>query len=172
MSDQYIGEIRVFGCNYAPSGWAQCNGQTLPIQQNTALFSLLGTNYGGNGQTTFALPDLQGRAALDQDQGNQYFVGQSSGVAAVTLLQNQMPKHNHTALGVLTSSNSNPANLTWANSDDIPAPSYFASDLGTAKVMNPNALAVTGSNLPHNNLMPYQVLNFCIALRGIFPQRQ
>lgn len=171
MSDQFVGEIRIFGCNFAPHNWAQCNGQILSIMQNTALFSLLGTAYGGDGKATFALPNLQGRAALDQDREKQYSVGQLGGVPSVTLLQNEMPRHNHTALGNTATNSANPSGLTWGNPVGRPAPNYFANAAGTAQTMSPQALSQTGGNLPHNNLMPYQVLNFCIALQGVYPQR-
>jgi microcystin-dependent protein len=175
MSDQYVGEIRAFGCNFAPYGWAPCDGQLMSISQNSALFSLLGINYGGDGRSTFALPNLQGRAALNQDQSpggkNEYRIGQTGGAAAVTLTTAQMAAHNHTALAATASTAGNPSGLTWANPGGRTAPNYFANAVGTAQVMNPQALQLTGGNQPHNNLMPYQVVNFCIALQGIFPQR-
>ncbi|MES2775759.1 MAG: tail fiber protein [Bacteroidota bacterium] len=174
MSDQFIGEIRMFGCNFPPVAWAQCNGQLLSISQNTALFSLLGTYYGGNGVTTFGLPNLQGRAALDQGHGSglsEYPIGVSGGAPAVTLGLTQMPAHTHSALGSTAANNANPTGLTWANPTGRPAPNYFANAVGTPQPMNQQALAIAGNSQAHNNLMPYQVVNFCIAVQGTFPQR-
>jgi microcystin-dependent protein len=169
MSQPFIAEIRVAGFNFAPRGWAFCNGQLMPISQNTALFSILGTNYGGNGQTTFGLPNLQGSAPVHSGQltgGEFYDLGETAGTAQVTLTQAQMPSHNHSAQGVNGVANQlAPAANTWAGAAQRP---YAATQNGQ---MNPQALAVAGGNQPHNNLPPYLVLNFIIALQGVFPAR-
>ena len=160
----------MFGFNFAPQGWAMCNGQILPISQNTALFSLLGTSYGGNGQTTFALPDLRGRVAIQQGQGpglSSYSIGEVTGVETVTLTSNQMPQHNH---GVVA--NGAPATATRPNGA-VPARTgtneYAPAPDGTA--MNAGMIATTGGSQPHTNLPPLLVVTFCIALQGIFPSR-
>lgn len=174
MADQYIGEIRIFGCNYAPTGWAQCNGQLLPIAQNTALFSLLGTNYGGDGRVTFALPNLQGAATLNSGSGaglSPYTVGQRAGVATVTLTLNEIPSHTHAANAKTAGSQASPNGALWANPAGRPAPNFFTNGIGTSPAMNAQAIALTGGSNAHNNLMPYQVMNFCIALYGVFPPR-
>ena len=175
--DPFVAEIRMFGCNFAPTGWAQCNGQILPISQNTALFSLLGTTYGGNGKSTFALPDLQGMAGLQPGQGNGlslYDLGQPGGEQNVTLLVTEMPQHIHTAKGnggdgqVPT-----PSTNTWAAPGAERGLNWY-NDLTVnpaTAVMSPQALSITGNGLPHNNMMPYLVVNFCIALQGVFPAR-
>jgi microcystin-dependent protein len=170
MSEPFLGEIRTFGFNFAPRGWAFCNGQLLSISQNTALFSLLGTFYGGNGQTTFALPDLQGRVGIHQGQGpglSPYELGEVSGSETVTLTSAQMPTHSHQVV----------ANATTATSGrtagNVPARtsgnSYAAAPDGTD--MNAGMIGTTGGSQPHTNLQPFLVLNFCIALQGIFPSR-
>lgn len=169
--EPFLGEIRAFGFNYAPSGWALCQGQLLSIRQNTALFSLLGTNYGGDGSSTFGLPDLRGRAALQAGQGpglNPYTLGETGGAASVTLMQVQLPSHTHTLEAA-----SDPAESAAPGGNilarAIGGPVYTA---GPATVLlSPSATDVQGANQPHNNLPPYLVLNFCIALQGIFPQR-
>lgn len=169
MAEPFIGEIRLLPYNFAPNGWALCNGQIMSIAQNTALFSLLGTTYGGNGQTTFALPDLRGRVAVSSGQGpglSDYTLGEQSGLESVTLTQGQMPIHNH---GVNCSTGDpdqgNPRNGFPAN-----APSYAAGATAGA-TMNAGMIANTGGNQPHENRSPYLVLNYCIALVGIFPSR-
>jgi microcystin-dependent protein len=171
MSDPFVAEIRMFGGNFAPTGWALCDGQLLPISQNTALFSLLGTMYGGNGQSTFALPDLQGSAPLMWGQGaglSLYDEGQASGTPNVTLLQTEMPLHNHTANAKTSLGNSQtPAGQTWAGSNT--AKQYVNTAPNTP--MSGTALALTGGSLPHNNLSPFLVVTFIIALQGIFPPR-
>ena len=173
MSDPYVGEIRAFGFNFVPTGWAQCNGQRLPIAQYTALFSLLGTTYGGDGRTTFALPNLQARAPLHFGQGpglTERFQGETGGVTAVTLLLAEMATHNHTVNADGGSAGvPNPENAVWGAGGRGRPPAY-STDTPTV-AMSPQALAPTGSSQPHNNLPPYQVVNFCIALQGIFPSR-
>jgi microcystin-dependent protein len=170
--DPFIGEIRMFAGNFEPVGWAFCNGQLLAIQQNTALFALLGTFYGGDGRVTFALPNLQERIPLQAGQGSglsRYDLGQSGGQPAVTLLQGEMPTHSH---GL--SANSSTGTTGLASSSAIPAvssgpPIYRQS----ARIvpMNPASLMPTGAGQPHNNWQPFLVVNFIIALQGIFPSR-
>jgi microcystin-dependent protein len=166
MSDPYIGEIKVISFNYPPRGWAFCNGQTLPINQNQALFSILGTMYGGNGQTTFALPNFQGRMPIHQ--GQNYNVGQNGGEVAHTLTINEMPAHNHPAQGQSAPAPTTgiaPTSSVWANSGQNPfAPTPNAG-------MSPAAVGNAGGSQPHPNEAPYLVLNFIIALVGIFPSR-
>jgi microcystin-dependent protein len=168
MSDPYIGEIKLVSFTYPPRGWAFCNGQILPIAQNQALFSILGTMYGGNGVTTFALPNMQGRVPVHQgiNQG-VYQVGQAAGEVAHTLTVNEMPAHLHPPVAQSTASapGISPAGAIWAAASSAvyaPAPNT---------PMNPAAVATTGGSQPHPNLPPYLVLNFAIALVGIFPSR-
>lgn len=174
MSDQFVAEIRIFCGNFAPTGWAFCQGQLLPISQNTALFSLLGTTFGGNGQSNFALPDLQGRAPINHGQGpglSQRFIGEQAGTETVTLIQSEMPAHNHQLRGATTAADqTDPANAVWAGSSGgrTPPPLYATTQNTT---MAPNTLAIAGGSLPHNNMHPYLTLNFIIALQGIFPPR-
>lgn len=173
MSDAFVGEIRMVGFNFAPTGWAFCNGQLLPISQNTALFSLLGTMYGGNGQSTFALPDLQGSAPMHAGQGpglTERFIGEASGSSTVTLLESEIPAHNHIVSGVSGTGPTSPANNSWGTGvGRTPPPSYQNGNPNVT--MSPNALGVTGSSSPHNNMQPYLVVNFIIAMQGIFPPR-
>jgi microcystin-dependent protein len=163
MSDPYIGEIKVISFNFPPKGWAFCNGQLLPINQNQALFSILGTTYGGNGQTNFALPNLQARMPIHQGQG--FNIGQVGGEVAHTLTINEMPAHNHPAMAAATTTGPSPANSVWAPPGQV---AYAASPNGT---MAAAAISNTGGSQPHNNEAPYLVLNFIIALVGIFPSR-
>jgi len=169
MGTPYLSEIRVVSFNFPPKGWALCDGQILPINQNQALFSLLGTTYGGDGRTTFALPDLQGRTLLHfgpDSFGNSYPLGQSAGQANVALTLSQMPAHSHLAEGISVQAYSFPAEgRTWAESPLNP----YSSDSDT--VMNPASVSQAGGNQPHNNMPPYLTLNFIIALAGIFPSR-
>ena len=174
MSDQFVAEIRMFGFNFAPTGWALCDGQLLPISQNTALFSLLGTFYGGDGKSTFALPNLQGSAPIHQGQGpglSERFLGEQSGSEFVTLIVSEMPFHNHTARARTALGNSaSPAGQTWAGNNTA-KPYRQASDAVANTPMNFQALSIAGSSFPHNNMQLYLVVNFCIALQGIFPAR-
>ena len=167
----FVAEIRMFAGNFAPTGWAECNGQLLPLSQNTALFSLLGTFYGGDGKSTFALPDLQGSAPMHQGSGSglsQRFLGEKSGSETITLLQSEMPLHNHIANAKTSLGNSQtPAGQTWAGSNN--AKQYVNTAPNTP--MSPQALSPTGGDQPHNNLQPYLVVTFIIALQGVFPQR-
>jgi microcystin-dependent protein len=170
--DPFLGEIRVFGFNFAPRGWAKCNGQLLYISQNTALFSLLGTNFGGNGQTTFGLPDFEGRGVVSAGQaitGTQYFVGDTSGTESVTLIQPEMPAHGHSLMG-----RNSAGDLQAPGPSRVPAraPNLYRSDTtGSLVAMAPEALAPAGSTFPHNNMPPALTVTFCIALNGIFPPR-
>lgn len=178
MADPFVAEIRIFAGNFAPKGWAFCDGQLMPISQNTALFALLGATYGGDGQSNFGLPDLQGRAPLGQGQGpglSKYDLGQSAGSPTVTLLQSEIPAHNHQVYSTSSVGNQEqPGNALWADTPgtgtetgkayDTPGPSDWVA-------MHPNAMVPTGSSLPHNNMQPYLGLNFIIALQGVFPPR-
>lgn len=175
MSEFFIGQIMMAGFNFAPKFWALANGQLLPINQNQALFSLLGTQYGGNGTTNFALPDLRSRtpigyaSSVDPSwQPPSVQIGQASGVENVTLLSTNLPAHSH-QLNATTSNGTtrNPNNAIYAAS---PA-SLFSASSGPAVPLNPATVAPAGGNQPHPNLQPYSVINFCIALSGIFPSR-
>jgi microcystin-dependent protein len=171
MSNPFLGEIRMFGCNFAPRGWATCNGQIMAISQNTALFSLLGTQYGGNGQTTFGLPDLGGRVPINQGQGpglSNRVIGEEGGSEAVALTTVEVPSHTH--LLSASSSRADRANASGAVLADSKEPIY---NFGSPNAqLAPNAIAPMGGSQPHNNVQPYLVINFCIALAGIFPSRQ
>jgi len=174
MSDPFVAEIRMFAGNFAPKGWATCDGQLLPISQNTALFSLVGTFYGGDGKSTFALPNLQGTVPIGQGQssasGTQYFIGEQSGTPNVTLLQSEIPVHTHNVQAYVD----DPADVT------IPGPTVL---LGLAQALTPfrptpsNAnmnfqeVGVAGSSFPHNNMMPTLCVVFIIAMQGVFPAR-
>ncbi|MEO8669970.1 MAG: tail fiber protein [Tahibacter sp.] len=174
MSDPFVAEIRMFAGNFAPRGWALCDGQLLPISQNTALFSLLGTTYGGDGKSTFALPDLQGSTPIGQGQGgglSDRFLGESSGTPTVTLLSTEMPIHSHNLRG-----NFNPADVN----DPSPARAMARSGTGflyqsnsTANLtpMNQQAVSIMGSSSPHNNMQPYLTVTFILAMQGVFPAR-
>ncbi|MDQ8736051.1 tail fiber protein [Paenibacillus sp. LHD-38] len=173
MADAYIGEIRIFAGNFAPKGWALCEGQLLPLAQNTALFSLLGTMYGGDGKTNFALPDLRGAAPMQQGQGpglTERYQGESGGSSTVNLSKNEIPAHLHAPAAVAVSNVSSPANAVWAGlaqGRGVP-PVYGTS---AAQAMNQQAIGATGQSMPHNNMQPYLGVNFIIALNGIFPPR-
>ena len=163
MGTPYLAEIRMFSFNFAPKGWAQCNGQLLPINQNQALFSLLGTTYGGDGRVNFALPNLQGRMPVHV--GNGITLGQAGGETAHTVVISEMPVHTHAAVGSSTPANLGPptGNL-WAtgNADYNPTPNT---------TMNPACVQSVGGSQPHQNMSPYLVLNICISLQGIFPSQ-
>jgi microcystin-dependent protein len=171
VADPFVAEIRCFGFNFAPTGWAQCNGQLLPISQNTALFSLIGTFYGGDGKTTFALPNLQGSAPMQQGQSggtSDRTLGEASGSEAITLLESEMPAHTHALNAVeSTATERQPPNQMFAVGEAV---SCYRSDQPST-TMNPGMLAISGGDAPHNNMQPFLVLNFCIALQGIFPPR-
>lgn len=173
MSDQFVAEIRIFPFYFAPTGWAFCDGQLLPLSQNTALFALLGTVYGGDGKSTFALPDLQGSAPMQPGQGqglSERFLGEMSGVESLTLIQTEIPVHTHTVrASPEVADNSVPSpNMVPGVSTGAFAYVGGSPQLGLAAFQ---ALPPAGGGLPHNNMQPYLTLNFCIALQGIFPQR-
>jgi microcystin-dependent protein len=176
MSNQFVAEIRIFTGNFAPTGWALCNGQLMPISQNTALFSLLGTTYGGDGKSNFALPNLQGSVPLQQGQGpglSLRSLGEIGGEQSVTLLQTEMPAHSHTVQVDGAGGGSGvPTNNTWGASGGRgrPAAPYAATSVSNVQ-MNPFGTSIAGGNLPHNNMPPYLALTFIIALQGIFPPR-
>jgi microcystin-dependent protein len=169
MSNPFVAEIRMFGFNFAPKGWAQCNGQLLPLSQNTALFSLLGTFYGGDGKSTFALPNLEGSSPMFWGDGSglsQYFLGQQGGSEFVTLLTSEMPLHTHNLVASEEVVNANNVDQTWFGAGET---RYAAA--ANIVTMSPFALSIAGGSLPHNNMQPYLTVNFCIALQGVFPPR-
>jgi len=164
MSTPFMGEVKIISWNFPPKGWAFCNGQFLPINQNQALFSLLGTTYGGNGQTTFALPDLRGRAPVHFGQG--IVLGEAAGQTAHTITMSEMPAHNHIPMANTAAPNQgNPGGNYWATL----AGSYSTSS--PDNVMNAGSVTPLGGSQPHQNMQPYLVVNFIIALQGIFPSR-
>src|SRR5215217_6146461 len=170
MADPFVAEIRIFPFNFAPKGWAWCDGQLLPLSQNTALFSLLGTTYGGDGKSNFALPDLQGRAPMHPGQGpglSLHDLGETGGSETVTLLESEIPAHSH-AMAVSRAD----------GGSRTPATQLFAAGIGGVVAyappnnltqLNPAAIAPAGGDQPHNNLQPYLTFYFCIALQGVFP---
>lgn len=170
--DPFVAEIRIMANNFAPTGWAFCNGQILPISQNTALFSLLGTTYGGNGATTFALPDLQGSAPMHPGQGpglSLRDLGETGGSTTVTLLASEIPSHTHTLMSINDVGDSNqPAGNGIARSSGA---AVYATTAVPMVQMGGQSLALAGSSLPHNNLQPLLTLNFVIALQGVYPPR-
>src|SRR3989440_5133995 len=176
MADPFVAEIRIFPFNFAPKGWAFCDGQILPLSQTTALFSLLGTTYGGDGKSNFALPDVQGAAPLHVGgaqpgpSGTTYDLGEQSGTDTVTLLATEMPIHSHFVQAFPNPGNVNTADPTLSLGRSKGGSAYKAP---TANIVQfaIQALSAAGGSLPHNNLMPYLTLNFCIALQGIFPAR-
>jgi microcystin-dependent protein len=175
MADQYVGEIRMVGFNFPPNGWALCNGQLMSITQNTALFSLLGNNYGGDGKSTFGLPNLQASAPMGYGNGNglsQRYWGEIGGEYAVTLQLKQMSVHNH-GVNCMDGKGSadSPANAVWASAkgDRVSPPLYAVA--GTNVLMNTADLQPTGGTQPHNNMPPFLAVYFVIALQGIFPKR-
>ncbi|MCX7564305.1 tail fiber protein [Xanthomonadaceae bacterium XH05] len=172
MADPFVAEIRIFPFNFPPKGWAWCDGQLLPLSQNTALFSLLGTTYGGNGKSNFALPDLQGRAPMHPEQGpglSLHDLGETGGSETVTLLESEIPSHSH----AMRANVLDPADTNILS----PNASLAISASGTLYQDAPNAIAAieslapTGGDQPHNNMMPYLTFYFCIALQGVFPPR-
>lgn len=164
MSEPFLGEIRIFANNYAPRGWMFCEGQILQINQNQALYSLLGTVYGGDGVTTFALPDYRGRVPIHVSQSIP--LGTSAGEAAHTLTVNEMPQHTHQVFASSNlASSPSPQNNAWAAVDNMYDPA------ATMAQMNTNAIGSAGGSQPHNNMQPYLVLNYAIAIQGIFPSR-
>ncbi len=176
MADPFVGEIRIVGFNFAPKGWAFCDGRLLPIAQNVALFSILGTTYGGDGKATFALPDLQGSAAIQPGQGQgltERFQGEIGGAAQVTLIESEIPAHTHTVTGTTAraydgpGNNSNPAGRRWAapQREQLYAAADGAVMAGAARI------DASSEGLPHDNMPPYLVMNFIIAMQGVFPPR-
>ena len=173
MTEPFIGEIQLFGFNFAPSHWAQCNGALMAIQQNTALFSLLGTQYGGNGTTTFGLPNLVARVACNQGQGpglTPRTIGETFGEQSVTLTSAEMPAHQH---GLTLYAQNTPGNRASSpsagNAVSNPATSGPFVATGPMASFSPNLIGPTGGGQPHENQQPYLAVNFCIALQGIFP---
>ncbi|MBZ9997832.1 phage tail protein [Mesorhizobium sp. BH1-1-4] len=175
MTNPFVAEIRIFAGNFAPTGWATCDGQILPISQNTALFSLLGTTYGGDGKSTFALPDMAGSAPVGQGQGSgglsERFLGETGGEPNISLLTSEMPQHNH----FVAISTENGAQGTLTNGVVLGKSgggTLYQNGISQNLVqMNPQALGMTGNSLPHNNLPPYLAMTFIIALQGVFPPR-
>ncbi|GAB3399768.1 tail fiber protein [Schumannella luteola] len=174
--EPFVGEIIAVGFNFAPRGWALCNGQLLPISQNTALFSLLGVNYGGDGKSTFGLPDLRGVSPIGVGQGpglSPYYSGQAGGAESVTLLTSQMPAHTHTPVAVAAAGDvSSAAGATWAEARSGRAIERgYAPRAAADANLDPSAIGITGGSQPHNNMPPFLTVSFIIALQGIFPQR-
>jgi microcystin-dependent protein len=173
MSDPFVAEIRIFPFNFPPKGWAFCDGQLMPLSQNTALFSLLGTTYGGDGKSTFALPDLQGAAAMQPGQGQGLSLrdlGEMSGSEAVTLLVSEMPVHTHTLRATIEPGDNRLPSPTVSLATSTGAFAYVGGS-PALELMAFQALPPAGGSLPHNNMQPYLTLNFCIALQGVFPAR-
>ena len=168
MSEPYIGEIRLFGGTFAPVGWALCQGQLLSISENEALFNLIGTTYGGDGQSTFALPDLRGRLPIHR--GNTFAQGQSGGTESVTLTQAQLPAHSHPLLASIdVATIAAPANQVLARSTGATV-SPYGSDAPRVSLA-PGSVTSVGSGQPHDNMQPYLCVNFIIALEGIYPSQ-
>src|SRR5208337_1691304 len=175
MANPYVGEIRMAGFNFAPVGWAQCNGQLLPISQNTALFSLLGTFYGGDGKSTFGLPNMQGCAPMHFGSGaglSQRDIGETGGETAVTLLSSQMPLHPHVAQNAAASTAGTPGPTDiFGGGGRGKEPAYAPASTANTVKMSVRAVGTAGNNQPHNNMPPYLTVNFIIALQGVFPPR-
>lgn len=174
MSEPFLAEIRVFGFNFPPRGWAFCDGQVIPISQNTALFSLLGSNYGGNGASTFALPDLQGGTVVGHGTsttGTDYFIGETGGSETVTLIQTEMPFHNHDVQASTTPAEQSAPTASRSLARSTPGSAYQSVTNANLANAAPEAVATAGGGSPHNNMPPVLAMNFCIALQGVFPQR-
>jgi len=173
MSDQFVAEIRIFPFNFAPTGWAMCNGQLMPISQNTALFSLVGTFYGGDGKSTFALPNIQDNAVMQPGQGqglSERFLGEQGGSEFITLLTSEMPLHTHSIRAVPEISDVQiPSEDTALGRSG--GGSAYKTTVANVVQLAAQALSPAGGSLPHNNMQPYLTLNFCIALQGVFPPR-
>jgi microcystin-dependent protein len=173
MSEPFVAEIRIFGFNFAPKGWGLCAGQLLPISQNTALFSLIGTYYGGDGKSTFALPNLQGIVPIGQGQGaglSNRVIGEVDGTPNVTLALNQMPAHTHRpVVNNQIADDYGPTNDYWA--PDAGGTNQYGLPTAAPVQMAPIALNLAGGSQPHNNMQPYVTMNYCIALQGIYPPR-
>ena len=173
MADPFVAEIRIFPFNFAPKGWAFCDGQLMPLSQNTALFALLGTTYGGDGKSTFALPNLQGLSAMHPGQGQGLSLrdlGEMGGTESVTLLVSEIPAHSHAANAVGVLSTTAAPSTQTALSRSVNGSAY-APGGGALQQLAFEALPPAGGSLPHNNLQPYLTLNYCIALQGVFPAR-
>jgi microcystin-dependent protein len=171
--DPFVAEIRIFPFNFAPKGWAFCDGQILPISQNTALFSLLGTTYGGDGKSNFALPNMQGSAPMHPGQGpglSLHDLGETGGSETVTLLESEIPSHSHALNAQTTPGNVNTPDPTMTLARSKGGSAYLPS-ASSLQPMNVQALSPAGGGQPHNNMQPYLTLNFCIALQGVFPPR-
>jgi microcystin-dependent protein len=167
MSNPYVGEIRMFGGNFAPAGWALCQGQLLPISENDVLFNLIGTTYGGDGQETFGLPDLQGRIPLHQGSG--FTIGQLAGVESVTLSLSQIPQHPHTMVGSNDQGSSNaPGNAVLASTPTAAQAFPYGTDPPRGSI-DPSSIQPSGGNQPHENMQPFLCINFIISLFGIYP---
>jgi microcystin-dependent protein len=173
MADPFVAEMRIFGFNFAPKGWAFCNGQLLPISQNTALFSLLGTTYGGDGKSTFALPGIQGNVPMHPGQGQGLSLrdlGEEGGVQAVTLQQTEMPIHTHGVQAAPTFV-AGDTNIVVGNAFAKSSQGNVYTPAANLTQMSSSEVTPTGGSQPHNNMMPTLTLNFCIALQGVFPPR-
>jgi microcystin-dependent protein len=178
MANPFVGEIRCFGFNFAPLGWALCNGQLLSISQNTALFSLLGTNFGGNGTSTFGLPNLQGNVPMHwgtSPGGFNSVIGEVQGSSTVTLLSSQIPIHNHPIVSQVVAPGGAAEHAATPSSGASIGPSNPDGLYNTSPTINatlsPSTIGATGGSQPHDNMQPYLTLNFCIALQGVFPAR-
>lgn len=176
MSNPFLAEIRIFTGNFAPKGWATCDGQLMPISQNTALFSLLGTTYGGNGTSNFAIPNLQGSAPMQAGQGpglSLRDLGENGGEQTVTLLQTEMPGHTHGVIAGTagTATLPGPGGNAWASGGKGRPAEFAASNAPTNVQMNPFGTSIAGGSQPHNNMPPFLGLTFIIALQGVFPAR-
>ncbi len=174
MADPFVAEIRVYPFNFAPKGWAWCDGQLLPLSQNTALFSLLGTTYGGDGKSNFALPDLQGSAPMHPDQGpglSLYDLGETGGSQTVTLLQSEMPAHTHSVNAANFPGDIQAPTANTALARSAGGNAYQSTTNQNVVQMNPAGMPPAGGSLPHNNMMPFLTLYFNIALQGVFPPR-
>jgi microcystin-dependent protein len=174
MADPFVAEIRIFPFNFAPKGWAFCDGQLLPLSQNTALFSLLGTTYGGDGKSNFALPNMQGNAPMHPGQGpglSLHDLGETGGSQTVSLLESEIPSHPHVmrASGDVADNN-NPAAAMLAKPVGR-GNNLYITNTSPLAMLDQNALAPAGGDQPHNNMQPYLTLNFCIAMQGVFPPR-
>jgi len=173
MSEPFIGEIRMFAGNFPPKGWALCNGQLLSISQNTALFSILGVIYGGDGKTTFALPNLMGSAPMHPGAGPGLMprnLGEKGGSSNVTLTVAQIPPHNHQVKAETTANSNNPIGAVWANNNRF-GENVYTTEPDSVTSLNQAALSLAGENAPHNNMQPYLGVNFIISLQGVFPSR-
>ncbi|HKQ51696.1 MAG TPA: tail fiber protein [Pyrinomonadaceae bacterium] len=173
MADPFVAEIRIFPFNFAPRGWAWCDGQLMPLSQNTALFSLLGTTYGGNGKSNFALPDMQGNAPMHPGQGpglSLHDLGETGGTETVTLLESEIPSHAHTfTVSVAEALQNDPTGQFYGGGSGINI--YAPASGNPLAMMADQSLAPAGGDLPHNNMQPYLTFYFCIALQGVFPPR-